>query len=160
MSLLTSAPEASWRRVFDPRTLFCLICTIVSNKTGIFDEYQNTNQVLAARSFLVAGFDTYVIPRSFFVRHAGWAEALTALAVGVRLVYSTSVHHALQLQHFNFFSLRVEFLLKTDGGYPKFVWAWGEKPDMFGYLLGNVWILRTPGVPPNLKGDTVRSRWW
>ena len=48
-----------------PVPLFCLICTIISNKTGIFDQYQNTPQVLAARSFLVAGFDTHVIPRSF-----------------------------------------------------------------------------------------------
>jgi len=38
---------------------------MISNKTGIFDWYQNTPQVLAARSFLVAGFDTHVIPRSF-----------------------------------------------------------------------------------------------
>jgi len=45
-----------------PVPLFCLICTIISNKTGIFDEYQNTPQVLAARSFLVVGFDTRLIP--------------------------------------------------------------------------------------------------
>ena len=50
--------------ILTPVPLFCLICTDISNKTGIFDEYQNTPQVLAARSFLVAGFDTHVIPRS------------------------------------------------------------------------------------------------
>jgi len=32
--------------------------TIISNKTGHLDWYQNTSQVLADRSFLVAGFDT------------------------------------------------------------------------------------------------------
>ena len=32
-----SAPEASWRRDFDPCTPLCLMCTIISNKTGIFD---------------------------------------------------------------------------------------------------------------------------
>ena len=37
--------------------LFCLICTIISTKTGLFDSYQNPLQVLAARSFLVARFD-------------------------------------------------------------------------------------------------------
>jgi len=45
-----------------PVPFFCLICTIISNKTGIFDWYQNTPQVLAARSCLVAGFDTRLIP--------------------------------------------------------------------------------------------------
>jgi len=48
-----------------PVPLFCLICTIISNKTGIFDSYQNAPQVLAPRSLLVAGFDTHVISRSF-----------------------------------------------------------------------------------------------
>ena len=42
--------------------LFGLICTITPNKTGIL-EYQNTPQVLAARSFLFAGFDTRWVPR-------------------------------------------------------------------------------------------------
>jgi len=51
--------------VLTPVPLFCLICTIISNKTGIFEQYQNTPQVLAARSFLAAGFDTLVILRSF-----------------------------------------------------------------------------------------------
>ena len=44
---------------------FCLFCTIISNKTCILDLYQNMPHVLAARSFLVAGFDTHVIPKSF-----------------------------------------------------------------------------------------------
>jgi len=35
-----------------------LIYTVISNKTGLFESYQHTPQVLAARSFLVAGFDT------------------------------------------------------------------------------------------------------
>jgi len=35
-----------------------VICTIISNRTGHFGSYQNTSQVLAARSFLVARFDT------------------------------------------------------------------------------------------------------
>jgi hypothetical protein len=52
-------------RILTPVPLLCLICTIISNKTGIFDEYQNTPQVLAASLFLVAGFDTHVIARSF-----------------------------------------------------------------------------------------------
>ena len=51
--------------VLTPVPLFSLICTIISNKTGIFEQYQNTPQVLAARSFLAAGFDTLVILRSF-----------------------------------------------------------------------------------------------
>jgi len=51
--------------ILTPVPLFCLLCTIISNKTGIFDLYQNTPQVLAARSLLVAGFDTHVIPRWF-----------------------------------------------------------------------------------------------
>jgi len=44
---------------------FCLFGTIISHKTCGVDLYKNTPQVLAARSFLVAGFDTYVIPRRF-----------------------------------------------------------------------------------------------
>ena len=47
--------------VLTPVPLF----TIILNKAGIFDQYQNMPQVPAARSFLVAGFDTNVIPRSF-----------------------------------------------------------------------------------------------
>ena len=35
-----------------------LICTTISNKTGHLDLYQNMPEVLAARSFLLAGFDT------------------------------------------------------------------------------------------------------
>jgi len=38
---------------------------IISNKMGIFDEYQNTPHVLAARSIPVTEFDTHVLPRSF-----------------------------------------------------------------------------------------------
>jgi len=41
-----------------PGPLFCLICTIISNKTGHYDWYQNTPQVPAARSVLLTGFDT------------------------------------------------------------------------------------------------------
>ena len=48
-----------------PVPLFCLICTISPNKTGILDWYQNPPQVLAARSFLVDGFDTHWVPRRF-----------------------------------------------------------------------------------------------
>ena len=46
-----------------PGPLFCLICTIISKKSGLFDLYQNTLQVLAARYFLVTGFDTRWAPR-------------------------------------------------------------------------------------------------
>jgi len=35
-----------------------LICTIISNKAGLFYLYLNTPQVLEARSLLVARFDT------------------------------------------------------------------------------------------------------
>ena len=51
-----------------PVPLFCLIWTIDPNKTGIVDKYQNTPQVPAARSLLVAGFDTRWVPRRFLVR--------------------------------------------------------------------------------------------
>jgi len=69
---------------------FCLFCTIISKKTCSLDLYQNTPQVLAARSFLVAGFDTHVIPRSFsceiresFVEIQGtFAEIDTRLVCG------------------------------------------------------------------------------
>ena len=40
------------------RPFLCLICTNISKKKCLFDQYQNTPQVLAVRSFLVAGFDT------------------------------------------------------------------------------------------------------
>ena len=46
-----------------PGPLVCLICTIISKKTGLFDLYQNTFQVLAARYLLVTGFDTRLVPR-------------------------------------------------------------------------------------------------
>jgi len=49
--------------VSTPGPLFCLICTIISNKRGLLDSYQNTPEVPAARSFLVAGFDTRWDPR-------------------------------------------------------------------------------------------------
>ena len=62
---LQAVPHLLGDGFWTPVPLFCLICTIISNKTGLFDQYQNTPQVLAARSFLVAGFDTHVIPRSF-----------------------------------------------------------------------------------------------
>jgi len=72
-----------------PMPLFCLICTIISNKMGMLDQYQNTFQVRgarrqnalahscncalkrsvaarpAARSFLVARFDSRCVPRRF-----------------------------------------------------------------------------------------------
>ena len=40
------------------RPLFCVICTIISSKTGILEESQHPLQVLVAKSLLVAGFDT------------------------------------------------------------------------------------------------------
>jgi len=58
-----TAPDASWRRVSTPIPLFCLICTISSELNGILDYYQNTLKVLAARSFLAAGFDTRWVPK-------------------------------------------------------------------------------------------------
>jgi len=50
-------------QAFDPWSLVCLSCTITLNKMEFLDEYQNTPQVLASRSFLVAGFDTRWEPR-------------------------------------------------------------------------------------------------
>jgi len=41
-----------------PCPLFCLICTISSGLNGQMNLYQNTPQVLAARSFIIAGFNT------------------------------------------------------------------------------------------------------
>ena len=46
---LMTAPQASWRRVLDPVTPFVLISTIISNKAGHLDWYQNTPQVRGAR---------------------------------------------------------------------------------------------------------------
>ena len=50
-------------QAFDPWSLVCLSCTITLNKMEFLDEYQYTPQVLASRSFLVAGFDTRWEPR-------------------------------------------------------------------------------------------------
>ena len=63
-----------------PGPLFCLICTIFSNKTGLFDSYQNTPQVLAARSLLVARFDTRWVPRRV---SCGWIHPICVYAFGL-----------------------------------------------------------------------------
>ena len=53
-------------RFSTPCPLFCLICTISFELNGQMDVYQNTPHILAARSFLVAGFDTRLVPRRFW----------------------------------------------------------------------------------------------
>ena len=45
--------------------LFCLICTINPNKTGILDEHQKMAQVVPARWLVVAGLDTRRVPTGF-----------------------------------------------------------------------------------------------
>ena len=52
-------------RFSTPWPSFGFIFTIISNKTGFLNEYQTTPQVLAARSFLVAGVDTRSVPERF-----------------------------------------------------------------------------------------------
>jgi len=58
MNVCMSALEASWRRVFDPVATLLFDLYHYLDQIGAFDEYQNSPQVIAASSFLVAGFDT------------------------------------------------------------------------------------------------------
>jgi len=72
-----------------PVTLFCLICTIISNKTGIFDQYQNTPQVVAARSLLVAGLECYSKRASEWESESGCCRVGRLFQKALRTVYET-----------------------------------------------------------------------
>jgi len=60
-----STREASWRRPYDPCAPFLFILYHYLEQNLHFGLVPELPQVLSARSFLVAGFDTLDIPRSF-----------------------------------------------------------------------------------------------
>ena len=65
VSACVYTPEASCVRVFDPVSTLLFDLYHYLEQNGAFDYHWNTPQVLAARSFLVAGFDTRFVPRRF-----------------------------------------------------------------------------------------------
>jgi len=62
-----TAREASWRRAFDPCALLLFILYHYLEQTLHFGLVPEPPQVLSARSFLVAGFDTLNIQEAFRV---------------------------------------------------------------------------------------------
>ena len=69
MNSSRSAREASWRRAFDPCSPLLFILYHYLEQNLHFWLVPEPPQVLAARSFLVAGFDTLNIPRSISCGH-------------------------------------------------------------------------------------------
>jgi len=60
-----SAREACWRRAFDPCAPLLFVLYRYLEQNLHFGSVPEPPQVLSARSFQVAGFDTLNIPRSF-----------------------------------------------------------------------------------------------
>ena len=89
-----------------PMPLFCLICTIISNKTYILDYYQKTN-LNELGSILVHGFDTRLIPRSF---SCGLYSYINPSEVGVLINIGQSLLRTEQKEYIYMYCLMLIFI--------------------------------------------------